>query len=86
MAAALNKEIDYFKGDSEQIKEDQENQKKETDLEFIINQYDDFESTNEEIIQKIEREVYKTEEQKEEDYINMDPNLPMLNGGTNDVY
>ena len=83
---AIGKEIDYFKGDQEKIKLDQENQKQETDLEFIIDQYDDFETTNDEIIQKIEREVYKNEEQKEEDFINMDPNLPMINGGNNDVY
>ena len=37
------------------------------------------------IERKIEREVYKTKNQKMEDFINHAPNVVMKNGETNDV-
>ena len=83
---AVDKEIKYLKEDKDQIMLDQKYQKEETDIEFIIGADDDFEDKNEEIIVKLEREVYKTPSQKLEDYKNIDPNFPMINGGENDVY
>jgi len=56
------------------------------DLRFIVDVDDDFEGQNEEFMRKIEREVYKTKDQKMDDFMNMNPSIAMRNGGNNDVY
>ena len=52
-------------------------------LNFIIEERE--EDTAEMIEDKIHREVTKTKEQKMEDFLSKPGNLPMKNGGDNDV-
>lgn len=60
--------------------------KDEIDLDFML----DIEGINvkekHEIESVIVREIYKTSEQKKEDFKNHNPNLPMIYGGKNDVF
>ena len=47
---------------------------------------DDRENNDLEIEETIERNVFKTQDQKIQDFNDKNPNILMINGGTNDVY
>ena len=87
---AVDKEVKYLKGeglDKAEIEEIQKIHEDQLDLEFILDlkeKEDDEES--DEIENRIEREVYKTKEQKMEDFNNNSPNITMKYGGSNDVF
>ena len=83
---AIKEELLFLKGDKELINIDEQNKKEDMDLRFIVDVDDDFEGQNEEFMRKIEREVYKTKDQKMDDFMNMNPSIAMRNGGNNDVY
>lgn len=85
---AIDKEIKYLKGDGlakDRIEELRQIHDDEVDLEFVL-EMEDEEDKAEEIEKKIEREVFKTKEQKVGDFRTKNPNLTMKYGGVNDVY
>ena len=85
---AVDKEIKYLKGDGlnkDQIEEIKQIHDEEVDLEFILDM-DGEDDKADQIDDKIEREVFKTKEQKIEDFRNKDPNVAMRYGGSNYVF
>lgn len=85
---AIDKEIKYLKGDGlnkDQIEEIKQIHDEEVDLEFILDM-DGEDDKADEIDLKIEREVFKTKEQKVEDFRKRNPNKVMRYGGSNNVF
>ena len=82
---ALNDElVDQFKKDSDdEFEERKQIHREQLSLNFIIEERE--EDTAEMIEDKIHSEVTKTKEQKMEDFLSKPGNLPMKNGGDNDV-
>ena len=77
-----------MKGDGlnkDQIDEIKQIHNEEVDLEFILDMEDE-EDKAEEIDDKIEREVFKTKEQKYQDFRKNNPNYVMKYGGSNNMF